>query len=69
MAQGGRAVAVAEPSGDGPQIDAGNQQLGGGVVPELLELGVDPESSGEACVSARDRAWITRLAEVRLRRE
>ena len=38
-------AAVAEAPGDGAHVDAGGDQLGGGVVAQAVEVGVDAEAA------------------------
>ena len=60
-----RAVPVAEAAGDGVQVDAGGEQLGGGVVPQGVEVGVDAELVGEALVAPGDRTRVPGLPKIR----
>ena len=60
-----RAVAVAEPASDRPQVDPGRKQLGRRVVPQLLEQGVDAQLRNEPPVPARERRRVARPAQVR----
>ena len=63
---GGSASAVAEVAGDGTQVDAGGQQLGGGVVAQGVQVAGDAEFGAHVHVAVADRGGVERLAGVRL---
>lgn len=48
--QGGGALGVAEAAGDGVEVDAGCEELGGGVVPGFLQGALDADAVGIAAV-------------------
>ena len=53
-------LGVAESSGDGVQVSAVSQELGGGVVPQLLERAGDADPAGVPAVPVGHRVGIPR---------
>ncbi len=64
--QRGGAFGVAEPPGDGVQVDPGREQLGGGAVPEFLQRAADPGPIGVAAVAVRHGVRVPRLPPCRV---
>jgi hypothetical protein len=60
---------VAEASGDGVKIGARSQELGSGVVPELLQRAGDADPAGVAAVAVCHGVRIPRLAACWVGRE
>ena len=67
--QGRGALRVAEAPGDGVQVGARGQELGGGVVPELLQRAGDADPAGVPAVAMGHRVGVPRLAAGRVGRE
>ena len=60
---------MAEAAGDGVQVGARSQELGRGVVPELLQRTGDADPAGVPTVAVGHRVGVPRLAAHRVRRE
>lgn len=63
------AAAVTESAGDGPQVDAGGQELGGGVVAQLVKVAGEAESLDESAVALRRGVRRQGLTAIRVERE
>ena len=48
------AVAVPEPAGDGAQVDARDEQLGRGVMPQRVQVRIDLEAFGQPLEPVRE---------------
>jgi hypothetical protein len=64
--RGGAAAAVAEAAGDGADVNAGADQFGGAVVPQILQSGVNAEAGGHPLVALSNTFWIQWSAALRV---
>jgi hypothetical protein len=64
LERGGAAAGVAEAAGDGADVDAGGDELGGGVVAQLVQGGVDTQPGGEVVVPLGHRGRLQRRSTI-----